>query len=391
MKKCILNNSLKLPLLFFCCLIANASFSKTSIASFSGPPTKLCSYTLKESFSYNLPVGVGLNEFSKIDQVKFQNKGFTKRHTFSINTNREYTHSVDYISSKNLYPKWMPHTTENVVYSSSGYRISSKPNKQGLKSKVKDYSYTKHGQETFLLKKESFTNSGLSTHLFTTAEVLNFASQSPTAEIIYQSDGITIVDGNVEISLQQNGNYIISDSDTETDILISPHNLLVSIKQKHEYGVKKVISNYIISEEGNLLPTTITIKTPVISDSGLCVEEVVVKEYSDYKFVGFERGDFGLNLDQGALHNIQSLSRNKDSDLKMYPNPVSNILYLDNVVNTENTRIIISDAKGARIKSTTQCIDENSLSINVSIFDSGIYFINIFSDGNLETFKFIKL
>jgi len=365
----------------------SASITKLEIG---GPTNKSCSYTLQESFSYSLPVGVHLNQLSKTDQVKYQNKGFTKKHTFTLDSNREYTHAVDYISSRNLYPEWMSQTTDKILFSESGFTITTKPNRPGTKSKLIEYTYSRFDLETYYAKKESFTNSGLSTKFFTTTEILHFAQQSETAKVYYQPDDIVVVDGDSKITLKNNGNYIISDSNNETAVYVDPLNLLVSINQGLPQGVKKVSAKYMISEEGYLLPESITIKTPVIASSGLCIQEIVKKEYSSYQFEGFKIGEFDLNLDEGALDQIQSMGRNSSKEIQVYPNPVRDILYLTNVPNAKNAKYRIADAQGATIRLEATCIDDSSLSFSLSNLQPGIYFISLLSSDSVDTYKFIK-
>jgi len=375
---------------FLFCFLCTHSYALPKNDFIGGPVTKMCSYTLKESHTYKLPLGVKMNDFSKLDLVKFQNKDFTRKHTFSLEANNEYSHAVDYISSTNIYPEWMPYSTENVVFSQLGYVINSKANRRGSKSKTKNYSYSQHELETFEFKKESFISSGLSTHLYTTAEVLNFAGQSETAELSYTSDGITITDGPIEVNLLQNGNYTIKDNSAEVQIMVSPANLLVSVKQKQEYGYENIIAKYMINTEGALLPKTITLTTPLVVESGHCVDQVIKREYSDYKFKGFDKNNFSMNLDGGAMHYMHSLGRNKSSNIITYPNPVQNTLYLDQVQNAKNAKLVISDATGSIVSGSVECQDENSLSVDVTNLSSGIYFITILSNSKLETFKFVK-
>ncbi len=380
------------PILLLICFLSlcqHSGYGNSSKTTLLSNPVKSCSYLLKESTSYNFPIGVHPNEFNKIEQLQFQNKEFTKRHNFSLDENRNYTHTVDYVSRRNLDPYWLTHKTEQVVFDKNGYKVYSAPNRPGERSKVENYEYTQKDLETFQYKKESLEISGMSTHLYSTTELLNFYEQIETAEINYSGE-IEIVHGTGTVTLNANGTYLIQDEELGLSSYIDPINMVISIKLKHENGIKKIISNYKLTDEGYLVPKKITIKTPQIVSSGHCIEEVMVREYSDYNFLGFEAGRFSLDLDQGALEIVQSSGRDRSS-IKAYPNPVSDLLYIDNLNNAKTSEFVISDFNGRQIQTTVICEDENSASINLESLASGIYFISILSSGNAETLKFIKL
>lgn len=71
--------------------------------------------------------------------------------------------------------------------------------------------------------------------------------------------------------------------------------------------------------------------------------------------------------------------------VSLYPNPVTNVLYLIVGSNIENSTYILTDLKGKIIRQGI--IDKNVTSINVEYLSKGVYFIKI--AGN-EVIKFIK-
>jgi len=355
-----------------------------------GPNRKSCSYLLKQSFSYNLPIDVDINSFSKAELLKFKNKEFIKKHSFSIDADNEYSHTVNYISSKNINPDWLPFVTENVVFQKDGYNITSRYSKNNSKTQVKTYNYTKYDLETFHYKKKLFTHSGLSSSFFTTAEILHFAHQSSTATVYFEDNEILIVDGNMEIKLLENGNYIIQDVEGISSVYIDPENLFITAKEKLAVGVKKVMTTYVISEEGYLLPQKLTVTTPKVLASGNCIEERITKEYSDFQFEGFEVGQFKMDLDEGVLESIEALKRSNLKDIHLFPNPVTETLYLNNLSNASSSKFLLTDVNGKRIACNMQCTDENSISLNIASIPAGVYFISILTEKTTETYKFFK-
>lgn len=82
-----------------------------------------------------------------------------------------------------------------------------------------------------------------------------------------------------------------------------------------------------------------------------------------------------------------------DENLGFYPDPVSSVLNI-NVKNIMNgkVRIVITDMLGRRCLEKDICLNENTLSINVSLLRKGTYLCYIRSeDGRyVQTSKFIK-
>lgn len=79
-----------------------------------------------------------------------------------------------------------------------------------------------------------------------------------------------------------------------------------------------------------------------------------------------------------------SVNDNTISNINVYPTAVSEMLFIANVTNSI-TDIIIFDAVGKEINIP---IDNNEL--DVHSLKSGIYFIKIFENSNISSFKFIK-
>ena len=67
------------------------------------------------------------------------------------------------------------------------------------------------------------------------------------------------------------------------------------------------------------------------------------------------------------------------NDLLIYPNPVSDILYIDSIDKAfEDGKIIITDVLGNKLLTQTLDKKDNSLiKIDVSSYNNGIYFVSI--------------
>lgn len=93
--------------------------------------------------------------------------------------------------------------------------------------------------------------------------------------------------------------------------------------------------------------------------------------------------EFTININKGVL-GTSDISSNKNS-IKIYPNPVADILNVSNVEKIKS--ITISDASGRIVKE----IAKPTSSINVSELKSGAYLVAIYlKDGSQQTIKTIK-
>ncbi|MEK8180497.1 T9SS type A sorting domain-containing protein [Flavobacterium buctense] len=76
-----------------------------------------------------------------------------------------------------------------------------------------------------------------------------------------------------------------------------------------------------------------------------------------------------------------------NSSIKIYPNPVNNLLTVENTNNEAVEKIIITDCLGKKVIEMTQNFEQ----INVSMLPSGLYFLQCFSQTNKTQSKFVKL
>lgn len=102
-----------------------------------------------------------------------------------------------------------------------------------------------------------------------------------------------------------------------------------------------------------------------------------------------EDGSYGQAEDY-TVNVAASLSVNdlvkKDSNLKIYPNPVSDILNIDSASKIKSVKIY--DLSGKNV--LTEVIDTNKPAINVSSLSSGTYLITAETETGLQSSKIIK-
>ncbi|MGB9912553.1 MAG: T9SS type A sorting domain-containing protein, partial [Candidatus Kapaibacteriota bacterium] len=85
---------------------------------------------------------------------------------------------------------------------------------------------------------------------------------------------------------------------------------------------------------------------------------------------------------------------NSFNSLKVYPNPVVSNMYISGLNVNKNITIRIFDTRGVEVLQKT-IVDftetSNSIPIDIHFLPPGLYFLEIYSDDNTITNKFIKL
>lgn len=87
---------------------------------------------------------------------------------------------------------------------------------------------------------------------------------------------------------------------------------------------------------------------------------------------------------KSAVTGVDELSLNGTAAMKVYPNPVNDIIYIQNAPETSYT-VSIYRINGALVLSTK--LSSGSKSIDVGYLPSGLYLLNVYG----LTFKFVKL
>ena len=106
----------------------------------------------------------------------------------------------------------------------------------------------------------------------------------------------------------------------------------------------------------------------------------IVSEESEYSFT--ITSDRNLVANFIATEGIDELS----SAFNLYPNPANDNLYIDSKVKINE--VVIYDVYGRSQQSTVN--SQQSLSIDVSNFNSGIYFVKIVTDNGEVVKRFVK-
>jgi len=95
----------------------------------------------------------------------------------------------------------------------------------------------------------------------------------------------------------------------------------------------------------------------------------------------------------GGEPNVLSTNGFEKEKFLIYPNPATNNLFIKgNFQSFENVKIVVTGITGNKIKTITKTSNSNMMNIDTSALYSGMYFINVYSNGDkITTSKFIKL
>ncbi len=87
-----------------------------------------------------------------------------------------------------------------------------------------------------------------------------------------------------------------------------------------------------------------------------------------------------------------SINSIKESGFEIYPNPVSQSLYLDiSAFQTEQFTIQIMDVLGRKVMNTMESASNTPIRLNVFSLSEGVYFIHLSATGISYTAKFVKI
>lgn len=153
-----------------------------------------------------------------------------------------------------------------------------------------------------------------------------------------------------------------------------PYNLLSSLSGTVDLG------GYWIDPSNNTIPALITSSNLAgsynyyyITDNGVCPADsanvlIIVDGSCDY-----------LWINEGEL-----------SELNIYPNPTFGKVYLFSSTITDVYNLDITDVNGRVVFSSEKMIKQNQeVSIDLSTYESGIYFIRVFNDSNERNYRVV--
>ncbi|NRD21231.1 T9SS type A sorting domain-containing protein [Winogradskyella eckloniae] len=187
----------------------------------------------------------------------------------------------------------------------------------------------------------------------------------------FKIDGATLVDGNVEIEFRQLHHFSSTPANSWFRILIN--------------GVQYGPSYNPITRYQDPI-TTLSIDLDAYLGDDIVFELQHVGRTKDYFSLTPIGGDGTLINRIAFTGNALSVADENRSLVRLYPNPVSSKVFVEGL--QYNSDITILDVNGRVLKSFKSL--DGSVSLDVSEYNSGLYFAEIASDNKVQTYRFIK-
>ncbi|WP_407557698.1 T9SS type A sorting domain-containing protein [Winogradskyella sp. 4-2091] len=187
----------------------------------------------------------------------------------------------------------------------------------------------------------------------------------------FKIDGASLVDGNVDIEFRQLHHYSSTPANSWFRILIN--------------GVQYGPSYNPITRYQDPV-TAISIDLDAYIGDDIVFELQHVGRTKDYFSLTPIGGDGTLINRIAFTGNALSVTEEDRLLVKLYPNPASSELFLEGLQNNSDIKIL--DSNGRMLNSFKSI--GNSASLNISDYNSGLYFAEISANNKLQTYKFIK-
>lgn len=112
-------------------------------------------------------------------------------------------------------------------------------------------------------------------------------------------------------------------------------------------------------------------------------------------FTATENGNYAVIITDGpcvdtsdcVLVDQVSIESNVFAGVSVYPNPVNDVLNINNA-NGTLTAVEVVDVNGRVIISST--VESNKFTVSTTTLNAGVYFVNVYSESNMKTFKVVK-
>ncbi len=331
----------------------------------SEPPTECqqsLSYDMEEFRFYVIQDQSELQNLTELDKVKLKRTRLNRHFEICTDMAGEVTTEITVLNPEEVYEEWMTKTTKTVV------------------NKDKVSMYNANGELVFQRDRSdtskvfyNATKTAINEHGLGIVPLFQPLSSSDIYEL--ESQGYSIV--------QQSELTIISKENTS--IYYNTGNLLFEIRElENGETIKTTVNKYKHDEWGQIVPDFFARKTKETLYSGVCVEQVLIRKYSNY--VNSARiGERSLNDNQAVTDGSKIFS--------VFPNPSTAQLYVQipgMLDQTPNASVKVIDAYGM-VKLTLLNQQPGIVSqISLKELDPGVYFIMAEHDGKSYSERFVK-
>ncbi|MBN2892398.1 MAG: T9SS type A sorting domain-containing protein [Bacteroidales bacterium] len=190
---------------------------------------------------------------------------------------------------------------------------------------------------------------------------------------IFTGGGNFIADGTeIDVGKFAKPFFVDIDDDSDIDLLVGNYygNINVFIKNTSFFASSDLMADGSEIDVGLIASPTFV---DIDSDGDL---DLIVGDY--YGTISFFK-NLEINVNNSKL---------QESEITVSPNPTKNLITISYLENLENYNVQIIDISGKIVESYTN-LNENSLQIDLSGHNKGIYILKIFNDNVIKTSKII--
>ena len=358
MKKITTNTSVKVRSLIVILILLINGLQSGLTQMPSDDQQTLChqSYSMVQSTSYNIPSDI-IDAMSPAQLYKKRNisKQFTEQ--FDFDNNGSMTYSILHGESINYYEDWMTKPVATIYTRNNRIIKREKPDSRG------NYQSIRNNNEEAQL--------AFDTIAMVTSNMLNKMIPVPTDDELLDMDA----------TFNENGEYIIPVAGQEGGIHYKPNRYLWTLTTVKDSKCNKKITKYYGPIDG--YPDRFVLLLDRVEQPELAFDEFLIIRTDERRY-------YNWNIETCQTGGINYRLRNLSNELKLYPNPASDELFINHPSHWKNIRILIYNHKG--IVQNHQLLNEtdNQLIIDTRAYTNGMYIIKLMHDENVETLKFIK-
>lgn len=150
----------------------------------------------------------------------------------------------------------------------------------------------------------------------------------------------------------------------------------IDVQSDHNFRVYDTAGSLLINYMNSQPPNTETFFAVISDNEAIGRIEIEAAEGEDEVFGNLE---FGLSSTAG-------LDENQLQGFFLYPNPTNDLIFLNSKKNMES--VSLYNVLGQKLMEKN--VDATDSKIDLSIFDSGTYFLKVFIDGQITSYKLLK-
>ena len=176
-----------------------------------------------------------------------------------------------------------------------------------------------------------------------------------------------------------NGSWQVKQGPSQARFEPATHKIIRS-KFDGDYLLRSETTEYTFNNAGVLVPSIETVEVPVTRPSGICMQQVTIRQYQAYTIAQKPRSQ-GRNSPYGT----------GSAGLQLVPNPATDAITLQLGSGLEKGGVLqVCDLAGTILLETTLEPGEQTHYIELAQYPPGLYFVRLRAENGYQTLKFVK-